>query len=113
MALECHNKHKYILVAQREFDFEARFGYAAVKHQRFVGTGYFDEVTQVIASGKSSLSALEHSTEAEQFAEIKVPSQMIEIGQDPSCRPILGECPLTCEHDHEHVRGGGNVSAND
>jgi len=34
----------------------------------------------VIASGKSSLSALEHSTEAEQFAEIKVPEQMIEVG---------------------------------
>src|SRR5271167_1602529 len=102
----------YSRVQEKEFAREFSHGYSAVKHQRFVGTGYFDEVTQVIASGKSSLSALEHSTEAEQFAEIKVPAQMIEIGQDPSCRPILGECPLTCEHEHEHIRSG-NVSAND
>jgi len=38
-----------------------------VKHQRFVGTGYFDMVTQVIASGNSSTTALAGSTEAEQF----------------------------------------------
>ena len=43
-------------------------GYEAVKHQRFVGTGYFDMVTQVIASGNSSTTALAGSTEAEQFA---------------------------------------------
>ena len=102
----------YSRVQEKEFAREYSHGYSAVKHQRFVGTGYFDEVTQVIASGKSSLSALKHSTEEEQFAEVKVPAQMIEVGQDPSCRPILGECPLTCEHEHEHVRGG-NVSAND
>ena len=60
---------------EKEFAREYSHGYAAVKHQRFVGTGYFDEVTQVIASGKSSLSALKHSTEAEQFAEIKIPFQ--------------------------------------
>jgi isocitrate lyase len=102
----------YSRVQEKEFAREYSHGYSAVKHQRFVGTGYFDEVTQVIASGKSSLSALKHSTEEEQFAEVKVPSQLIEVGQDPSCRPILGECPLTCEHDHEHVRSG-NVSAND
>jgi isocitrate lyase len=38
-----------------------------VKHQRFVGTGYFDKVTQVIAGGCSSITALAGSTEAEQF----------------------------------------------
>ncbi|MGB8887839.1 MAG: isocitrate lyase [Candidatus Korobacteraceae bacterium] len=102
----------YSRVQEKEFAREFSHGYGAVKHQRFVGTGYFDEVTQVIASGKSSLSALKHSTEEEQFAEVKVPGQMIEVGQDPACRPILGECPLTCEHEHEHVRGS-NVSAND
>ncbi len=102
----------YSRVQEKEFAREYSHGYGAVKHQRFVGTGYFDAVTQVIASGKSSVTALEHSTEAEQFAEVKVPAQMIEIGQDPSCRPILGECPLTCEHDHEHIRGG-SVAAND
>jgi isocitrate lyase len=102
----------YSRVQEKEFAREYSHGYGAVKHQRFVGTGYFDAVTQVIASGKTSLGALEHSTEAEQFAEVKVPPQMIEVGQDPACRPILGECPLTCEHDHVHVRSS-SVAAND
>ncbi len=42
-------------------------GYTATRHQREVGTGYFDEVAQVIASGRSSTTALEDSTEAAQF----------------------------------------------
>jgi isocitrate lyase len=93
----------YSRLQEKEFSREYSHGYSAVKHQRFVGTGYFDAVTQVIASGKSSITALDRSTEAEQFAEMKVPEQMIEVGEDPSCRPILGECPLGCGHAHvEH-----------
>ena len=46
-------------------------GYDAVKHQRFVGTGYFDAVQQAITSGKASTTALEGSTEAAQFAPRK------------------------------------------
>ncbi len=93
----------YSRLQEKEFSREYSHGYSAVKHQRFVGTGYFDAVTQVIASGKSSVTALDRSTEAEQFAEMKVPAQMIEVGEDPSCRPILGECPLGCGHAHvEH-----------
>ena len=42
-------------------------GYTATKHQREVGAGYFDEVAQVIAGGKSSTTALHGSTEQEQF----------------------------------------------
>ena len=42
-------------------------GYTATKHQREVGTGYFDEVAQVIAGGESSTTALAGSTEREQF----------------------------------------------
>ena len=42
-------------------------GFTAVKHQRAVGTGYFDSVTQVIQSGNSSTTALKGSTEDEQF----------------------------------------------
>ena len=42
-------------------------GYTATKHQREVGTGYFDAVAQVIAGGKSSTTALRGSTEQEQF----------------------------------------------
>ncbi len=57
----------YSQLQEQEFSSEA-FGYEAAKHQRFVGTGYFDTVTQVIASGNSSTTALAGSTEAEQFA---------------------------------------------
>ncbi len=57
----------YAELQSREFAAE-REGYQAVKHQEFVGVGYFDEVTQVIAGGKSSTTALEGSTEKEQFA---------------------------------------------
>ncbi|HEU0153144.1 MAG TPA: isocitrate lyase [Arenimonas sp.] len=42
-------------------------GFTAVKHQREVGTGYFDSVTQAIQGGKSSTTALKGSTEEEQF----------------------------------------------
>jgi len=45
----------------------ATAGYTAVKHQREVGTGYFDEVAKAISSGQSSTIALAESTEAEQF----------------------------------------------
>ncbi|MBV9911663.1 MAG: hypothetical protein JOZ93_03755, partial [Sinobacteraceae bacterium] len=41
--------------------------YSATKHQREVGAGYFDAVTQTVTAGTSSLSALEGSTEEEQF----------------------------------------------
>jgi isocitrate/methylisocitrate lyase len=49
-----------------EFEAEAS-GYGAIKHQEFVGAGYFDEVTQVAMEGLSSTLALEGSTEKEQF----------------------------------------------
>ncbi len=51
-----------------EFASEA-FGYTATRHQREVGTGYFDEVAQTISEGQSSTTALHGSTEAEQFYE--------------------------------------------
>ncbi|HET8843751.1 MAG TPA: isocitrate lyase [Ktedonobacteraceae bacterium] len=56
----------YSRLQQSEFAMEAN-GYTATKHQREVGTSYFDEVAQVIASGTSSTTALSGSTEAEQF----------------------------------------------
>ena len=52
-----------------EFAAEAR-GYTAVRHQREVGTGFFDDVAQVIAGGLSSTTALADSTEAEQFQHV-------------------------------------------
>ena len=57
----------YAELQTAEFASEGR-GYTAVKHQREVGTGYFDEVAQVIAGGTSSTTALAGSTEEAQFA---------------------------------------------
>ncbi|HUO59638.1 MAG TPA: isocitrate lyase [Candidatus Acidoferrales bacterium] len=57
----------YSKLQEQEFRAEAEEGYRAVKHQQFVGTGYFDDVTQVIAGGVSSVTALKGSTEEEQF----------------------------------------------
>jgi len=42
-------------------------GYGAVKHQSFVGTGYFDDVAQVLSGGLTSTLAMDGSTESEQF----------------------------------------------
>ncbi|MBA4603758.1 isocitrate lyase [Thermoactinomyces mirandus] len=56
----------YSDLQQAEFGIQDK-GYTAVKHQREVGTGYFDEVSMVISGGTSSTTALKESTEAEQF----------------------------------------------
>jgi isocitrate lyase len=56
----------YSELQNAEFASEAN-GYTATKHQREVGTGYFDEVSSVISNGESSTLALTESTEAEQF----------------------------------------------
>ena len=56
----------YSELQQAEFAAEPD-GYTATKHQREVGTGYFDEVARLIAGGESSTTALRGSTEAEQF----------------------------------------------
>jgi len=60
------NMTAYVKLQQAEFAAEAN-GYTATKHQREVGTGYFDEVTQAVQAGKSSVTALTGSTEEEQF----------------------------------------------
>jgi isocitrate lyase len=56
----------YADLQSREFAVE-REGYEAVKHQEFVGVGYFDEITQIVHGGRSSTVALEGSTEKAQF----------------------------------------------
>ncbi|WP_432257358.1 isocitrate lyase [Cupriavidus sp. TMH.W2] len=59
-------------VELQEAEFKAaEKGFTAVKHQREVGTGYFDAVTQTIEGGQSSTTALKGSTEDEQFFEDK------------------------------------------
>jgi isocitrate lyase len=59
----------YSQLQEREFRFEQSDQYQAVKHQRFVGTGYFDDVQHVITSGATSTKALEGSTENKQFGK--------------------------------------------
>ncbi|ALC92499.1 isocitrate lyase [Bacillus sp. FJAT-18017] len=60
----------YSELQQAEFASE-QHGYTATRHQREVGTGYFDEVAMVISGGTSSTVALKGSTEAEQFTPAK------------------------------------------
>jgi isocitrate lyase len=56
----------YAELQEREFAAEAH-GYEAVKHQQFVGAGYFDDITETVTQGQSSVLAMHGSTEEEQF----------------------------------------------
>jgi isocitrate lyase len=56
----------YVQLQQAEFAAEAD-GYTATKHQREVGAGYFDAVTQTVMAGQSSVTAMKGSTEEAQF----------------------------------------------
>ena len=56
----------YSKIQQQEFEAE-KDGYTAVKHQRGVGTTYFDTIAQIISSGKTSTTTMSGSTESEQF----------------------------------------------
>jgi isocitrate lyase len=57
----------YARLQEDEFEEERAHGYRAVKHQTFVGTGFFDKLMSTISSGHTSVAALEGSTEKEQF----------------------------------------------
>ena len=63
----------YSELQQAEFAAEIH-GYSATRHQREVGTGYFDEVAMTISGGQSSTTALADSTEAAQFKKEAVPA---------------------------------------
>ncbi len=56
----------YVELQNREFEMEQQ-GYSATRHQREVGAGYFDLVSQTITGGQASTLAMKGSTEAEQF----------------------------------------------
>ena len=84
----------YSRLQDKEFSCEDQYGYEAVKHQRFVGTGYFDAVTQVISGGTSSTTALDGSTESEQFTP-SVSQVHAEAASDAPCQPILAKRPPT------------------
>jgi isocitrate lyase len=57
----------YMELQNKEFLAEKEQGFKAIKHQSFVGTGYFDEISLTVTSGMSSTTALKDSTEVEQF----------------------------------------------
>jgi isocitrate/methylisocitrate lyase len=59
----------YANLQEREFALASESGYSAVRHQRFVGTGYFDAVQQAVTGGRSATAAMEGSTETAQFFE--------------------------------------------
>jgi isocitrate lyase len=63
----------YSRLQELEFEMERERGYSAVKHQSFVGAGYFDEIQKVIAGGETSTAALRGSTEEAQFGGRDVP----------------------------------------
>ena len=65
----------YARLQEKEFELAESAGYGAVRHQRFVGTGYFDEIAQTIANGQSSTVSLAGSTEAEQFYAQEKPKE--------------------------------------
>jgi isocitrate lyase len=67
----------YVRLQRKEFE-AIEEGYAAVKHQKFVGTQYFDEISQVISAGMSSTTAMEGSTESSQFVVGKGSSSKIQ-----------------------------------
>ena len=57
----------YSRFQEHEFDMQKAHGFRAIKHQSFVGVGYFDEIQLTISSGESSTVAFKGSTEEEQF----------------------------------------------
>ncbi len=77
----------YAALQQTEFRLGDECGYRAITHQKFVGTGYFDEVAQTIAGGTSSTTALKGSTEAEQFTKASEAVQAPKVKAPRVVRP--------------------------
>ena len=59
----------YSRLQEREFELASSSGYRAVRHQAFVGTGWFDEITMAVSGGDASTTALHGSTEEGQFGD--------------------------------------------
>lgn len=57
---------------EKEFDLHTDYGFRAVKHQSFVGAGYFDEIQTIVSQGEASTVALKGSTEVEQFEQEQI-----------------------------------------
>lgn len=70
----------YSRLQEHEFQMEQQ-GYRAVKHQSFVGAGYFDELTMILTERQSATTALDGSTEEEQFFETISGSEEVSVDQ--------------------------------
>ncbi|MCP4419790.1 MAG: isocitrate lyase [Chloroflexi bacterium] len=66
----------YSRLQEQEFGLEASHGYRAIKHQSFVGAGYYDEVQLTVSGGESSTAALKGSTEEAQFDDAPQPAHV-------------------------------------
>ena len=101
----------YSRLQEKEFSREHAYGYEAIKHQQFVGTGYFDAVQQVIASGKSSTTALEGSTEEAQFTGLDSGSITADVyGTDATIQSILGEYPTLALTEQSGITVPGSAA---
>ncbi len=60
----------YSRFQQKEFEMQKQSGFRAIKHQSFVGVGYFDEIQMIISGGEASTTAMTGSTEEEQFTAV-------------------------------------------
>ncbi len=69
----------YSQFQQHEFELERLHGYSAIKHQSFVGAGYFDQVQMTVSGGQASTAALKGSTEEEQFDTAAVDEDMVTL----------------------------------
>ena len=63
-----HGMLAYSKLQTSEFEAE-KYGYEAIKHQSFVGTGYFDEITHLVSDGSASTLSMKESTEKKQFSK--------------------------------------------
>jgi isocitrate lyase len=69
----------YSRLQQKEFEMDKRYGYTAIKHQSFVGAGYFDDVLMTIMEGQASTGALKGSTEEDQFEEPRYDEDIVPL----------------------------------
>ena len=91
----------YSELQQEEFASEAQ-GYTATRHQREVGTGWFDAVAVAASGGRSSTTAMAGSTETEQFhGEGHVAPMVPQMAQQQASRMV----PVAQEQEHDHDDG--------
>jgi isocitrate lyase len=67
----------YSRFQQHEFELEKRYNYKAIKHQSFVGAGYFDEILMAVTEGQAATLAMKGSTEEDQFKELSYDDDIV------------------------------------